>query len=166
VTQTAEPGASTGLARIAALWSSVRYAHLRHEASGDETRLAQLDRRRRRSGVLRGASPLRATLTFAHPDAGLTLWAAHPERPLTRPADVYPEHGLEAFDAGELERGAYRIEVRREIEGPGAIDAELTVVWNEGRPDEHVEIVPLRFEGGRRAFAWTLDARSLRGSDE
>jgi hypothetical protein len=35
------------------------------------------------------------------------------------------------------------------------------IVWNEGRADEKIQIVPLRFEGERRAFAWTLRGRTV-----
>lgn len=162
LSQTAEPGAASGIARVALLWSAVRYARLRMQASGDADRIAQLDRRRRRSGVLAHAAALRVTLTFAHPDAGVSLWAAHPsDGSLARPSDLAPEHGLEAFEARELDAGAYRVEVRRDPGALGAVDAELCVVWSEGRPEERVSIVPLRFEGERRSFAFRIDSGRL-----
>ena len=44
----------------------------------------------------------------------------------------------------------------------GELDAELTVVWGEGRPDERVEVVPLHFDPTVRVLAWTLRGTELR----
>ena len=61
--------------------------------------------------------------------------------------------------------GEYRIQVQRAGDDHRTrADAELVVVWNEGQADEKIQIVPLRFEGTRRAYAWTLRARDLRDS--
>jgi Ca-activated chloride channel family protein len=162
--ETAEPGSREGIARIAQLWSSVRYAKLRDEArsNSDQARLASLLARMRRSGVLRGSGDLRVSLTWAHPDAQLALWAAHPGVSPTRPDDLAPELGIEAFDVAEQESGAYRVEVRRSTRDRlGAIEAELVVVWNEGRADEAIRVVPLRFEPGRTSLAWTITGTAL-----
>ncbi|MCZ7683555.1 MAG: tetratricopeptide repeat protein [Sandaracinaceae bacterium] len=156
-------GRRAGIARVALLWSSVRYAGLRAESAGDTARLAQLDRMRRRSGVLSQSVPLRATLTFAHPDAGVSLWAARAgERAPSRPSELAPEHGLEAFELSEAEEGPVRLEVRRDGDLRAAVDAELSVVWDEGRASERAEVVPLRFEADRRAFAFVIEGRELR----
>ena len=163
--QTAEPGSAHGVARTALLHSSVRFARLR-ASTDDEARLAALRRRMRRTGVLSQAVALRASLTFSHPDAQLALFAAHPGGALARPRDLAPEHGIEAFEAPELEPGAYRLEVRARA-GPAslAVDAELCVIWNEGEDDEAIEILPLRFEGGAETRAFVVEgARDPRGA--
>ncbi len=164
--QTAQPGASQGIARTALLWSSVRFARLEKsaQAEDDGERLEALARRLRRSGVLRESAQLRVTLVWSHPDAQLGLWAGYPGLGLTRPTDISPELGLEAFDVEEQEQGAYRIEVRRSADEDGqltAVTAQLVVVWNEGEEDEKVELVDLTFDGDHQEHAWTISGRSL-----
>ncbi|MCB9598121.1 MAG: AgmX/PglI C-terminal domain-containing protein [Sandaracinaceae bacterium] len=159
--QTSEPGHARGIARTALLWSSVRFAALRH-ATEDAERLARIRRRMRRSGVLSQSVPLRVTLTFAHPDAHVALYVARPGEPLARAEDIDPEHGIEVFESREPDLGAIRLEVRREIDdATTAVDAELLVVWNEGGDEERIEVVPLRFEGEPQARAFTLEGRRL-----
>jgi Ca-activated chloride channel family protein len=164
LTETAAPGASAGLARTALLWSSVRYAELRKAArdAGDSAKLGALAQRMRRSGVLREAGALRVSLVWSHPDAGLSLWAGHPDAPLARPDDLSPEFGLEAFDVREQEPGAYAIEVRRTGgDARTAVEARLVAVWNEGTASERVTVVPLRFDATHRAQAWRIRATEL-----
>jgi tetratricopeptide (TPR) repeat protein len=160
VMETAAPGARDGVARVAQLWSSVRFAQLRSAArdAGNDDQLSALGARMRRSGVLRNAGDLRVSLVWEHPDAEVSLWAAHPSTPLTRPEDLDAEFGIEAFEASERESGTYRIEVRRaSADRVGTVTARLVVVWNEGRPDERIEIEALTFGPGVHAFAWTID---------
>ncbi|MFO0685654.1 MAG: AgmX/PglI C-terminal domain-containing protein [Sandaracinus sp.] len=161
---TAPPGAREGHARAAQLWSSVRFAELRQAArnEGDTTRLSALLSRMRTSGVLRGAGALRISLVWEHPDAGVTLWAAHPGRPLARPADLDGELGIEAFEATEAESGTYRVEVRRTTRDRIATaHARLVVVWNEGREDERVETQTIELAPGVRSLAWTIEGTTL-----
>ncbi len=163
--ETAQPGAEAGIARIAQLWSSVRLAKLRAAAreSEDEERLEALDQRMRRSGVLAGASELRVTLVWSHPDAQIALYAAHPSAALARPMEIAPEHGIEAFDVPEEEGGVYRIEVRRaDPDSPTEMHAELVTVWHEGRDDEVVRVIPLSFTDHRERYAWELEGNELR----
>jgi Ca-activated chloride channel family protein len=162
--ETAEPGAASGLARVAILWSSVRFAKLRAAAreGNDAERVRSLVARMRRTGILREAGALRISLTWSHPDAGLSLWVAQPGMGPTRPTDLASEFGLEAFDLEELEAGQYRIEVRRQSQDMRTpVEAELTILWNEGQPDEQIQARRLTFEGDRRALAWTLDGRAV-----
>lgn len=165
--ETSSPYSGTsrdGIARVAQLWSSVRFAMLRNEAreAGDETRLAALSQRMRRSGVLNGAGAFRATLTWSHPDARVSLWAAHPSMPVTRPDELSPEFGIEAFDVAEQEAGAYRIEVRRSTEDRlGVVQAQLVMVWNEGRSDEVVRVVPLTFDAAHARYAYTVTGTNV-----
>ena len=166
--ETAEPGFAEGVARTAILWSSVRFAKLRAAAreANDTEQLEGLLARMRRSGVLREAGAMRVSLTWSHPDAQLSLWVAHPGLGLSRPPDIYPEFGLEALGVAEEESGRYTFEVRRNPLGRNRehlarLDAELVVVWNEGQADEKTEVVPLRFEGDRIAFAWSMQGREL-----
>ncbi|GAB4199611.1 MAG: hypothetical protein OHK0013_09930 [Sandaracinaceae bacterium] len=164
VMETSERGAAEGLARAAMLWSSVRFAELRKSAR-DRNAQPELDAllsRMRRSGVLRGAQALRVSLVWSHPDANVSLWTAHPGLPLARPDDLYSELGIEAFDVAEQEAQGYRVEVRRNVRDRlGTIEARLFVVWNEGQPDEQIEIVPLTFDDTHRARAWTITGRAL-----
>lgn len=162
--ETAEPGAASGVARTALLWSSVRFAELRKRArdADDHEKLRALVARMRRSGVLREAGDLRVSLVWSHPDAMLSLWAGHPGLGLTRPTDITPELGIEAFDVREQEGGTYKLEVRRAgRDHLTRVDAKLVVVWKEGTNEERIEVVPLRFERDRRAFAWTLSGTTL-----
>ena len=165
IMQTAESGASEGVARTALLWSSVRFARLREAArrSNDTDRLEQLQRRMRRSGVLREAGQLRVTLVWSHPDAQIGLWAGFPGLSLSRPTDITPEFGLEAMHLEEQEDGIYRFEVRRAIDEDQLteVTAQLVVVWNEGEAEEKVEIVDLTFDRGRSTYAWTINGRNL-----
>ena len=163
-----DPRGYSGLARVAQLWTSARFAALRQAARerGDEEALTALRSRMSRSGVLHGARPFRATLTWSHPDARLSLWAAYPatgragSAPLTRPADIAPEFGIEAFDVAEVVPGTYRIEVRRlDTDRLGTIEAQLVLVWNEGRDDEEVRIVPLTFDPTHSTYGWTVNER-------
>jgi Ca-activated chloride channel family protein len=166
--QTSEPGASQGVARTALLWSSVRYARLRQAAEGNAERLRDLDRRRRGSGVLREAGALRVTLVWSHPDAQLGLWVGLPGLSPTRPYDLSPEYGLEAFHLEEQEAAPYRFEVRRQAteDDLTAVTAQLVVVWNEGEDDEQIELVDLTFDRGRDHYAWTLTGRTLSSVEE
>lgn len=154
-----DPRGYSGLARVAQLWSSVRFASLRSAAreGGDTEALTALRSRMSRSGVLHGARPFRATLTWSHPDARLSLWAAHPSMPLSRPDDLAPEFGIEAFDVAEIAPGTYRIEVRRlGTDRLGTIEAQLVLVWNEGREDEEIRVVPLTFDPAHATYGWTI----------
>jgi Ca-activated chloride channel family protein len=164
VMETSAQGAQDGLARVAALWSSVRFAELRKNArtNGSEEQLQALGMRMRRSGVLRTAGAMRVSLVWSHPDANVGLWAAHPGLSLTRPDDLYSELGIEAFDVAEQETLPYRIEVRRNVRDRlGTIEGRLVVVWNEGQADEQIEIIPLTFDAEHRAMAWTISGRAL-----
>ena len=166
--ETSEPGQAEGIARTAILWSSVRFAKLRlaARANNDDERLAALLSRMRRSGVLAEAGAVRVSLTWSHPDAGLSLWTAYPGLGLTRPVDIAPEYGIEVLDVKDAEEGTYQVEVRRAPLGQRrdhltAVDAELVIVWNEGQADEKAEVVPLRFEGDHQAFAYALRDRRV-----
>ncbi len=167
--ETAQPGSVNGIARVAQLWSSVRLAKLRAAAreARNEARLEALMHRMRRSGVLSGASDLRVTLAWSHPDAQLGLWTAHPQASLARPTEVSPEHGIEAFDVSEQEDGSYAIEVRRaDADSPTTVEAELIVLWHEGKSDEVVRVLPLRFAEGRASYAFTLSGNQLREASQ
>ena len=162
--ETAQPGAERGIARVAQLWTSVRLAKLRDAArsSNNEERLDALERRMRRSGVLTGAGDLRVTLVWSHPDAQIAMWTAHPGQSLARPDEITPEHGIEVFEVPEEEDGAYSIEVRRsDASSPTALEAELVVLYHEGRDDEVIRIVPLHFSDGRDRYAWSIRGNEL-----
>jgi Ca-activated chloride channel family protein len=164
VMQTAPPGVIGGIARVAQLWSSVRFAELRQNAraSSDDDSLNALTARMRRSGVLRGTGDLRVSLVWEHPDADVALYAAHPGLPYTRPDDLDGELGIEAFDVAEQEAGTYRVEVRRtSTDRVATVHARLVVVWHEGRQDEQVTSQDLTFAPGDYAQAWTITGTTL-----
>lgn len=162
VMATAPPGATGGVARVAQLWSSVRFAELRQNAGTDTDQQNVLLARMRSSGVLRGAGALRVSLAWEHPDADIALWASHPGLPISRPEDLDAELGIEAFDVAEQESGLYRVEVRRTSgDRVGAVHARLFVVWNEGRADEQVEVRELDFVPGTPTRAFTITLRTL-----
>ena len=74
-----------------------------------------------------------------------------------------PSFGGNTGSPPEQESGEYRIEARRGARDRlGAIDAELFVVWNEGRADEAITIVPLHFDPEHRATAWLISGTTLR----
>jgi hypothetical protein len=99
---------------------------------------------------------------WSHPDANVSLWTAHPGLSLSRPDDLYSELGIEAFDLAEQEPATYRVEVRRDVRDRlGTVEARLVLVWNEGQPDEQIEVVPLTFDPEHRAYAWTLTGRDF-----
>ena len=162
--ETAEPGAAQGIARVALLWSSVHFAELRQAARGnaDQELLDSLSIRMRRSGVMGQATAFRALLVWSHPEANLSLWAAHPQMPLSRPTDIRPEYGLEAFEVEEQEPGAYRFEVRRGRAALGEANAKLVVLWNEGQESEQVQIVDVQLSGGETKLTWEVSGTSLR----
>ena len=122
----------------------------------------------RRSGVLREAGELRVTLVWSHPDAQLSLWAGFPGLSPTRPRDITPEYGLEAFHLEEQEAGTYRFEVRRQTDEDELteVSAQLVIVWNEGEDDEQVELVDLTFDREHDLYAWTLSERALTQVEE
>lgn len=165
LSETSEPGDAGGPARTAILWSSVRLAELRLAArqSHDETKLRTYLGAMRRGGVLREAGDLRATLVWEHPDADLALYAAHPGLGLSRPTDVSPELGLEAFDVRERESGIYRVEVRRGTrDSLGTARAKLVVVMREGADDERIVVVPLELRGGPLTRSFVIEGDDVR----
>ena len=113
--------------------------------------------------MLREAGQLRVTLVWSHPDAQISLWAGFPGLSPTRPRDITPEYGLEAFDLEEQEPETYRFEVRRRADEDDltTVSAQLVIVWNEGEDDEQVELVDLRFDRENTERAWTLTGRTL-----
>jgi len=140
---------SGGAARWALLWSSIRLALLRQGAreKGDKLLLAKLIARTRRSGVLRHAQPLRVIVTWTHPEANLELWGAHPGWRTQRAGELAPQFGIEAFAVRKPKTGGYVFEVRRVgRRRPGIIKARIFVLWNEGKPDEHLKIFSLEFK--------------------
>jgi Ca-activated chloride channel family protein len=162
--QTGQPGEAVGMARTALLWSSVRFAELREAArrANDSDTLSALLTRMRRSGVMGQASPLRVSLVWSHPDADLSLWASYPGLGLSRPTDLSPEYGIEAFDVREAESGVYRVEVRRQgTQHLTPVEAKMVIVWREGEADERVEVRPLAFTGDTRAYGFTIEGDTL-----
>jgi hypothetical protein len=153
---------------VALLWSSIRYARLRKAAreGEDQERLEALSARMRRSGVLRAASGLRVALTWAHPDAQLSLWAGYPNGSLSRPEDLAATYGIEVFDVPEQEDGSYRIEVRRaDADSLTEQSAELLVMWSEGEEGERIERIPLRFDAEHGTFAWQIEGTSVESAE-
>ncbi|MFO0683918.1 MAG: VIT domain-containing protein [Sandaracinus sp.] len=162
VLATAPPGSTGGIARVAQLWSSVRFAELRRNATDDEQRSA-LRARMHQSGVLRNVGELRVTLVWEHPDADVALWAGRPGTSVSRPEDLDAELGIEAFEERrQVSGGLYRIEVRRTShDRVASAHARLVVVWNEGRDDEQVELRDLDLPPGSPPIAFAITDRNL-----
>ncbi len=154
---------SGGAARWALLWSSVRLAELRDAArrKGDDLRLARLVGRTRRSGVLRYARPLRVVLTWAHPEADLELWGAHPGWRPQRAGELAPQFGIEAFAVRKPQHGTYTFEVRR-VGRPSSrsLSAHLYVLWDEGGPKEKLQTFTLTVTPNTKVLRFTVTGRS------
>jgi Ca-activated chloride channel family protein len=154
---------SGGAARWALLWSSVRLAQLRAEAreKKDDNALAQLIGRTRRSGVLRHARPLRVVLTWAHPEADLELWGAHPNWRPQRANELAPQFGIEAFAVRKPKDGTYRFEVRRVgARRTRTLQARLYVLWDEGKPTEKLQRFPLTLKPETKAVTIQVKERT------
>lgn len=153
---------SGGAARWALLWSSIRLAQLRQEArqKGDKLLLAKLIARTRRAGVLRHARPLRVIVTWAHPEANLELWGAHPGWRTQRAGELAPQFGIEAFAVRKPKKGRYSFEVRKVgRRRPGVIKARIFVLWNEGKPDEQLQSFSLEFKPDTKVRKITVTGR-------
>ena len=96
------------------------------------------------------------------------LWVGLPGLSPTRPYDISPEYGLEAFHLEEQEGEPYRFEVRRQTEQDDLTEvrAQLVLVWNEGEDDEQIELVDLTFDRGHSTYAWTVTGRTLAQVEE
>jgi Ca-activated chloride channel family protein len=154
---------SGGAARWALLWSSVRLAELREEArqKKDDLTLATLLGRTRRSGVLRHARPLRVILTWAHPEADLELWGAHPGWRPQRADELGPQFGIEAFSLRKVAAGRYTFEVRRVgRRSTRSLKATLYVLWDEGTPQERLQSFPLELSPTTTTLRFAVDGRS------
>ncbi len=158
VAESTEPGAEAGVARVALWWSTLRQLRLREAARSDETELAKLMGRARRTGVLREARPFRAFLTWAHPEADCELLAQLPGGPLAPSTEAAPEFGIEGVASRDPLTQAAQVVVRRSTAGSELrYDAELTLVWNEGEKNERVQVVPLKFAPGVTGYRFSVD---------
>lgn len=160
---------SRGAARWALLWASLQLARQRDLArkKGDRKLQASLAALTRRTGVLRHARKLRVVLTWHHPDAAIELWGAHPGGRLHRAGTLGPQFGIEAFGARRLSKtGVYQLEVRRIPRMRNRrLGAELTVIWDEGGPNEKIQSFPLLLSPGVKVLRFTVQGRtaSVRG---
>jgi len=153
---------SGGAARWALLWSSVRLAELRAQAQkkGDKLMLAKLVARTRRSGVLRHARKLRVILTWAHPEADIELWGAHPGWRAQRAGELAPQFGIEAFAVRKPKGGRYLFEVRRVGRvRPRTLQATLHVLWDEGGPKERLQTFPLVLKPTAKVLRFAVTGR-------
>lgn len=155
---------SRGAARWALLWASLQLARQRGLArkKGDRVLLASLAALTRRAGVLRHARKLRVVLTWHHPDAAIELWGAHPGGRLHRADTLGPQFGIEAFGARRpTKTGVYQIEVRRIPRMRNRrLGAELTVMWDEGGPNEKIQSFPLLLGPGVKVLRFTVQGRT------
>jgi Ca-activated chloride channel family protein len=151
VAGTAEPGSAEGLAKWALLWSSVRLMKLRWEArtEGEEARerLTELLRRTRRSGVLSLARPFRVVLTWSHPSADVELYVGAGSYRPSRPSLLGTLYGIEAYQTKKVDPDGYTVEVRRVgRDSARVVEADLMIIWNEGKPDEKLWSKKLVFD--------------------
>ncbi|MFO0577638.1 MAG: VIT domain-containing protein [Polyangia bacterium] len=138
-----EPGSETGVSKIALLYTELRLAELREEARGraDSEALARLLLRARETGAAGLARPVRAFLTWAHPEADLELRVAPAGETLGPANDLAPQLGLLGWHSGKSARTdvSYELEVRRVDRARGIrYPAVLTVIVDEGERGERV----------------------------
>jgi len=160
----ASAAGSGDAARWALLWASLQLAGQRALArkKGDRKLLASLGALTRRAGVLRHARPLRVMLTWRHPDAAIELWGAHPGGRLQRADTLGPQYGIEAFGVRRPSKtGVYQLEVHRFPRMRNRqLSAELTVLWDEGGPQEKLQIFPLVLGPGVKVLRFTVQGRT------
>ncbi|MFH2009050.1 MAG: AgmX/PglI C-terminal domain-containing protein [bacterium] len=160
----ASAAGSGGAARWAMLWASVQLARLRDAArrSKDPKLLESLLALTRRSGVLRNARKLRVLLTWSHPEAAIELHGAHPGGKLHRAHVLGPQFGIEAFDVRSPSPvGVYQLEVHRIPRMRNRhLKAELIVLWNEGGPDEKIQVFPFTLGPDARRQRFTIKGRT------
>jgi Ca-activated chloride channel family protein len=169
VADATEPGAATGLSRVAVWWSTLRLALLRDDArrKSDSAELARLLGRTRRANVLHEPRPLHVFLTWAHPEADCELYIQLPGGPLEPATEVAPEFGISSAGSRDPIAGAATIEVRRPSSAAASglrYQAELVVVWDEGKPGadgEAIERRPLEFAPGRDAYRFRVEGRKV-----
>jgi len=159
VTQ-AEPGAQGTITEAAAAWIALELALAGAEPSVSRTTLAALRARWRRSPAARSAGALRVALRWSHPDDDAELWITLPDEPARRADLVASAFPLESISL--LESPArFGLEVRR---GGGARprgDAELVVLWNEGRDTERVVRHRLRFDPDHNVFRFDAEGTTI-----
>ncbi len=165
VAGSAEPGTAQGLARWALLWKSVRLMKLRWNArqENDTETLATLLARTRRSGVLSSARPLRIALIWSHPSADVELSVGAGKYRPSRANLLGSLFGIEAFETGEISEDGYTIQVSRVgPESQRRVNAQLLVMWNEGKPDEKLWIKDLSFGPDDREAKFKLEDGQVR----
>ncbi|MDY0002129.1 MAG: VIT domain-containing protein [Polyangia bacterium] len=154
---------SGGASRWALLWSSVRLAELREEArqKKDDLTLAALIGRTRQSGVLAQARPLRVILTWAHPEADLELWGAHPGWRPQRADELGPQFGIEAFTLRSAPKGRYSFEVRRVgRRSTRTLEATLWVLWDEGEKEERLQRFQLTLAPETKVLRFAVEGKN------
>ncbi len=159
VTQ-AEPGAQGTITEAAAAWIALELALAGSEPSVSRDTLSALRARWRRSPAARSAGALRVALRWSHPDDDAELWITLPDEPARRADLVASTFPLEAVTLLEAP-ARFGVEVRR---GGGARprgQAELVVLWDEGRPTERVVRHPLRFDPDHAVFRFDAVGTTL-----
>ncbi len=159
VTQ-AEPGAQGTITEAAAAWIALELALAGAEPSVARDTLSALRARWRRSPAARSAGALRIALRWSHPDDDAELWLTLPDEPARRADLVASAFPLEAVTLLEAPQ-RFSVEVRR---GGGARprgEAELVVLWDEGRPTERVARHRLRFDPDHNVFRFDAAGTTL-----
>jgi tetratricopeptide (TPR) repeat protein len=159
VTQ-AEPGAQGTITEAAAAWIALELALAGAEPSVARDTLSALRARWRRSPAARSAGALRIALRWSHPDDDAELWLTLPDEPARRAdlvANAFPLEAVTLLEAPQR----FAVEVRR---GGGARprgEAELVVLWDEGRPTERVARHRLRFDPDHNVFRFDAAGTTL-----
>lgn len=159
VTQ-AEPGAQGTITEAAAAWIALELALAGAEPSVARDTLSALRARWRRSPAARSAGALRIALRWSHPDDDAELWLTLPDEPARRADLIASAFPLEAVTLLEAPQ-RFSVEVRR---GGGARprgQAELVVLWDEGRPTERVARHRLRFDPDHNVFRFDAAGTTL-----
>lgn len=144
VTQS-QPGVMGTVTEAAVAWIATELGLAGASPEVSRATLDALRARWRRSPAARTAGALRAIVRWQHPDDDAELWLTLPDEPARRAdlvASIFPLESTSLLDAP----ARLGLEVRR---GGGARprgDAELIVIWNEGRSNERVSRQVLHFD--------------------
>lgn len=158
-----EAGGEDGAPGFARLWTQIRLAHLKTDASPELRSI--VNERERGTGVLRDPPAIFAALTWAHPDDAPELFVRYPteetdeELAWERAPRLGGEFGVEAALPRDRDEGDYLFELRREERDQlRDIEAELMVIVSPGTPGEQILRTPVRLTREQRKLRFRLTA--------
>ena len=151
----------SGSSAVARLWSLIRLARMKLAAEGDATKLGEIARRERSTGILRDLPAVFVALTWKHPDDLPELYVHLPSTPDETPFERAPlradDFGIEAARVREWDDEAIKISVRRsERDALRDLDAELLIVVAPGTSEERILRRDISLTRDERRFDFTL----------